>query len=567
MNVIVAMFKNIILFIVLLTLCEVSSFHMDVKVRNDKGEIVEEYSEEREIDHSLTEELPYKRMIPAEVTHSSDYIKEKGLRFKREFGKQLKELSEGDCSSSLINMKKITEKRAVQLVYVLEPGDNIKMDCDVCGNRRLSAEHITWKKLSRGDIYSPDQYDIVDVKMDMHDDESRNRVYMQNDKHSSLVYKNVTRDDVGTYFCVQSKQMITTFRGFIYPSMTAPLIHRLFSRKYLFNFYYHLDILPVSKAPAVLVSKDGKEYTKPIPPFYDDVFIFYSDWGNWSPCSACGEIGERKRHGVCTVKFNPEIKVKYFNPVFVFHILNSVPKGIPCRSTLFQGFAFKKTRPDEIMIESCNITCRKGPGGIFGGIKIGKVRFKRPVPEFDIKATVGEKVEMKCPGATLNTIVYWINGTKYVPTMVLRQLTSRRAEIDVYGVLIIKSVELIDACSYSCWHHDVKRIVYKLEVNPQEDKGAILRNFGYLCLTFFADFWIFLIMMVIKYKNRRVQVSVYSRAGHKARQNMEEYDDTGMDNYDVDLPPLDDYLDVPRLDNYSDRTSFTVYSDRGSPRR
>ncbi|XP_052067348.1 uncharacterized protein LOC127706731 [Mytilus californianus] len=177
-----------------------------------------------------------------------------------------------------------------------------------------------------------------------------------------------------------------------------------------------------------------------------DNLVYYTSWGDWTPCSVCGAEGERKRRG---------------------------------------GGAGKK----------------------FASVKLDKIEFQnvmKKFPETTVIATEGDRVDLICPGSSIDTLVYWIKGTKYMSSLKLREETSDRVDIDAYNVFVIHTSLMEDSRSYTCAYAGRTRMIFHLKVLPPPGLPPWVEHLLYLCYSFTVDFWVFVIFLAVRHKHRLV---------------------------------------------------------------
>ncbi|CAC5404428.1 unnamed protein product [Mytilus coruscus] len=417
-----------------------------------------------------------------------------------------------ECETYIQNYRKQNRGAPLQLMYSVEENEHIVLTCHYCGDKETYGKTIEWKKLDRKKAKGR-QFRIVRIDIDMHDDDKDNRVFI--DEEYGLHIKNATTADRGTYFCHDMKTRDIYVKKYLDVSM----LKKFFFSSDRFRVFFHLEVdskgirfskpfpeqvckylrvkpLPEQNRFVRPLTEQVCKYlrVKPLPeqvwkdlcakPLPEQVskqdnLVYYTSWGDWTPCSVCGAEGERKRRGTCMARLY-SVKKMIRNFEQLYYILRSYKAGLPCRSSLFERYYYSmskyRDRPDEMEYKSCHVQCWSGGGGgkKFASVKLDKIQFHdvmKRFPETTVIATEGDRVDLICPGSSIDTLVYWINGTKYMSSLKLREKTSNRVEIDAYNVFVIHTSLIEDSHSYTCSYAGRTRMIFHLKGNFLSELG------------------------------------------------------------------------------------------------
>ncbi|XP_076330808.1 uncharacterized protein LOC143236432 [Tachypleus tridentatus] len=163
--------------------------------------------------------------------------------------------------------------------------EDAKLRCRTC-NKTVDQAGKLWKRRTVTG-------ELKEVNLDMHDDENKNRIYVEEDH--TLVIKKVARKDLGYYFC-----------------------HNNEVREDTYEIEYLLDVS--RKSPELLKTTESNEELEEILNLkvgklhlqgqINHSFTPNIMWGSWNTCSKCGSVGTRKRIGECRLSRYVETKVK-----------------------------------------------------------------------------------------------------------------------------------------------------------------------------------------------------------------------------------------------------------------
>ncbi|XP_063400405.1 uncharacterized protein LOC134685002 isoform X1 [Mytilus trossulus] len=491
--------------IYLLTGFTVSALEMVIEIEDDDGHR-EKYNITEELDELMKDHLPFD--VPDE---SMDEEYKAKLRPRRDTASVQNQVPWNrnlpECEKYIENYRKQNRGAPLQLMYSVEEHEDIVLTCHYCGDKETYGKTIEWKKLDRKKAKGR-EFRIVRIDIDMHDDDNDNRVYI--DEEYGLHIKNATTADRGTYFCHDMKTEDVYVKKFLDVNM----LKNFFFSSDRFRVFFHLEVIQETDIPIRKVDKKGKKFSKPLPEQVSkqDNLVYYSSWGDWTPCSVCGAEGERKRRGTCMAKLYSERQM-IENYEQLYYILRSYKAGLPCRSSMFERYYYRmskyRDRPDEMEYKSCHVQCWKGGSGgkKFASVKLDKIEFTdvmKKFPETTVIATEGDRVDLICPGSSIDTLVYWINGTKYMSSLKLREKMADRVEIDAYNVFVIHTSLVEDSHSYTCSYAGKTRMIFHLKVLPPPGLPPWIEHLIYLCYSFTVDFWVFVIFLVVRHKHRLV---------------------------------------------------------------
>ncbi|XP_011447691.3 uncharacterized protein [Magallana gigas] len=478
----------------------VSAVHVKVRVDHEDGRPVEFYEEDLTED-DFVEKPPFEMVDRNKRASYDDRPPPPQSRYRRDiYSQDLNMRRKPECDRDMNKMIKENKNKPIQLAYVVEPGEDIKLMCHYCGDSSAYTGIIEWKRLIR-QTSADGQFVIKTVEEDFHDIEALNRFTKTTDW--SLVIRNITEADADTYFCIDASKDVLVKDKMNFAGMKEMFTADITKEK--FRLYYHLDIVKTSDIPAKIVTATDRlmEPTR-------DVTLnleFYSDWKEWSSCSVCGKKGEQRRRGVCTVRIlNNE---QYVEPAYVYYALGTFKKGIPCRSTMFNVYGDRFTdRPDEIAIQQCNMSCKLNISAIkFSRLNSADIVFEgvqRKFPVDTVKVPEGGSTVIKCKGASLDDIVYWLNNSEYMTSFAVSHNTSGRVTIDVYGNLRITDAKSYDGGLLECWIRMKKTRAVQFIVTSS-DPDAWKRHLKYVMYSYFINFCVFLALVFVKHWHRQVQ--------------------------------------------------------------
>nr|XP_034336864.1 uncharacterized protein LOC105342445 isoform X4 [Crassostrea gigas] len=421
----------------------VSAVHVKVRVDHEDGRPVEFYEEDLTED-DFVEKPPFEMVDRNKRASYDDRPPPPQSRYRRDiYSQDLNMRRKPECDRDMNKMIKENKNKPIQLAYVVEPGEDIKLMCHYCGDSSAYTGIIEWKRLIR-QTSADGQFVIKTVEEDFHDIEALNRFTKTTDW--SLVIRNITEADADTYFCIDASKDVLVKDKMNFAGMKEMFTADITKEK--FRLYYHLDIVKTSDIPAKIVTATDRlmEPTR-------DVTLnleFYSDWKEWSSCSVCGKKGEQRRR----------------------------------------------------------------------------------VPVDTVKVPEGGSTVIKCKGASLDDIVYWLNNSEYMTSFAVSHNTSGRVTIDVYGNLRITDAKSYDGGLLECWIRMKKTRAVQFIVTSS-DPDAWKRHLKYVMYSYFINFCVFLALVFVKHWHRQVQtVTGYKyHALHKDDRPGEEESDEELDNY------------------------------------
>ncbi|XP_033752727.1 uncharacterized protein LOC117336341 [Pecten maximus] len=407
------------------------------------------------------------------------------------------------CTEWFNKLNIYTSKHPLHLSRVVAVNDTIEIPCYYCGDPASfrppsKAKNLfVWRILSRNKMDGKFTLGPVVGGYRENDKEFESRVNMTS--NDTMIIRNVQEKDTGMYYCARQVEKKTRWRF-----TSGETKHFLGARRPDFvRFFFHIDVVLPRRWPPKLVTN-----VSALPRISDTHanLEYFTNWGEWSLCSICGEEGERWRTGLCWAKMIT--RTVYISPAFVYYTMLAAPGGIPCRASLFKHYPrmHARFRSNEKMVQSCNIPCVNDSRLEKMTTDLDRLRFQSlaKVPHTNIHVTEGKSVALKCPRASTDTMVYWVNGSNYLTSLQLRNITAQRAEIDVYGVLRFHSTIVADTGVYSCWHTKKRQIVYALTVIPANIKGDWLYHMQFVSLSFIFDTFVFIALLTVKHKHRHV---------------------------------------------------------------
>ncbi|GFR12728.1 uncharacterized protein TNCT_531091 [Trichonephila clavata] len=164
---------------------------------------------------------------------------------------------------------------------------NVRLPCSYC-NEKIGISGRKWRKRSlRGNV--------SDVVLDMHDNPSKNRIFVNSDH--SLSIKKVRKEDGGYYFCYDIED-----------------IHGKARMDILLDVVYRTTLVSKEINKLADLGKEVAKWSKPCENLKSisavSSFECYPEWGAWSKCDKCDQIGQRKRVGECRLQRFVKAKMK-----------------------------------------------------------------------------------------------------------------------------------------------------------------------------------------------------------------------------------------------------------------
>ncbi|XP_046364192.2 uncharacterized protein LOC124140587 [Haliotis rufescens] len=409
------------------------------------------------------------------------------------------------CLRNIQMMRRGANNLPIQLVSMVEEGEATQFTCHYCGDKTTKFVSMAWYRLTRQ--RTSGKYALKEVELDMHDDESKNRVYIGADH--TLYIKQARKGDMGTYFC----RDYTKKDEKIQMSMADESIYSFLSDNGTFRFMYHFDVLLTSQMAVREISRSSKDPAMvPAKPrnYANHNLVMTTSWEKWGVCNVCGRVGKKKRLGICYIKkIDQQRKCK---PWYINAVMTSYPVGVPCRSSLFHGHQAIKPRPDEIEAEFCEVPCVAGlmglnntnkgaisPDGIKTTLSFGKGKAKVKKWRAMTKDE-GSSVNLTCHDVPVDTPVVWLNNSRVIDV----NSTDDRVLFHADNVLQISPIALHDTATYHCLAGGKVKAKIKLTVVPRVHLDTASWTHALLTsLTYPADLVLFLLLMVIKHRHRQ----------------------------------------------------------------
>ncbi|XP_069133331.1 uncharacterized protein [Argopecten irradians] len=490
-----------------------------VRVSDDDSHY-EEYDQDYRLYNSVDSYVPPFQLpemtTDEKVTHRHRYLNEL-IREKRDFTFDIREFERfpfEECRKKIDDMLDYMshQKRPIHLSLVVNINDTIAIPCYYCGDPAVKRPPVVPRKMYRWRVSSrnkaPDgRWTLGPVIGGYKDNDTDFQSRVEVTKNDTLILRNIQEKDTGLYYCAEQKEKQE------YWYYTDRDARHIFSNlnPYYFHLFFHID---VSTTDSSLPQPAGNVKDAPAN------LEYFTRWQDWSTCSVCGQEGERKRYGPCHARMiNWKI---YIRPAFVYAtLLGAGGVGLPCRASLFKFYPKMKARdrPDEMMTEICNVPCANATNLKNMTIDLNRLKFNSLANGLhtNVKVMEGDSIALKCPRASPDAAVYWVNGSKYITSLQLRNITNRRAEIDVYGLLRFHRTIMADTGLYSCWHTKKLQMIYELTVIPHTRDDWVY-HLQFVGLSFIFDTFVFIALLAVRHKHRHV---------HQRRQPQSDDSDDG----------------------------------------
>lgn len=384
-------------------------------------------------------------------------------------------------------------------------GSEARLPCHYC-NEKLGISGRVWR---RRNIHGHE----TEVNLDMHDDDTKNRVFVEGDH--TLVIRNIKEDDGAYYFCYDkedenglAKMDILLDVGYRNP--LEPVI---------------LDV-PVELDKEVLRIMERCSNLKNVKSM--SLYKCYAEWGQWSNCDVCGEIGKRRKIGEC--RLQKLVTVNIESPKGKEIEAEFPVVGVGCHSVLLNVVPDAKTIlnkiPNIILTEKCKVSCEgylgksaemsaHKKGSFLKKIKIKKIKEMKEVKQTIISAVKEEKegssLTLFCPGATLDVFVKWKFNERSLDPKKVKERTGGRISIDGGDALHIRDLRVKDSGEYICTLYDVEIGLIRLSVKSRYRAFDPTTNFGILTIVMLLCFITWIALMCIKYKAFKTQQHAQGR--------------------------------------------------------
>ncbi|XP_065171309.1 uncharacterized protein [Atheta coriaria] len=231
--------------------------------------------------------------------------------------------------------------------------------------------------------------------------------------------------------------------------------------------------------------------------------VLDTEWGDWSECSRCKEVGKRHRLGYCNILYQnvkkrdtvlgkikqaftndsftfdtPKIMKKENNSVLPIHIelVKVFQYGIPCSSYILpqsiKNLEQVRNRSNEVMVGYCKIPCPKdkifvvkdkhgheieranNSAGIYStlqGVPPTTPEVERVV-QYEKRDT---NVLIVCPGnLNSDSPIKWLVQGKEIIAEVIAEESHGRIYISLLERIHIKKSKVSDSNLYSCWQNN-----------------------------------------------------------------------------------------------------------------
>ncbi|XP_013395988.1 uncharacterized protein LOC106163064 [Lingula anatina] len=422
-----------------------------------------------------------------------------------------------------ISISKELHSSPLQKAIIVELGMEAKMLCHFCDESTQRAESPrVWHRVVSAEPWDMKSRSLKteEVEIDAHDDETANRVVVT--PEHSLIIKRMERADAGTYYC---ETFTEKFNDDIQmsPDDNGESLH---IKGYKVKAVYHLDYFAENKNNIQIVSREKDVFSLPNIPIVNITgnYVTFTSWAKWSECSTCGRHGERKRIGICKVKIS--VPEKSVFPKFLGHILRLYSDGAPCHSSMFSELPDIFDRQDEMEWGRCTLPCRKSVAkrqtheikhkrSFYGDnfkykereqkesgeeteVNVKEVKTSHSIQEEKITQDIDTELLLACPGASMLNMVWWVNGSRYIPVLEVQNRTEGRVEITVLNQLVIHKLNGYDTLNpFTCY------------VEQREKKKFIIKDFvenlKQIGITFCLNFLLFILVLIIKHKQRMSQ--------------------------------------------------------------
>ncbi|XP_025078995.1 uncharacterized protein LOC112555055 isoform X3 [Pomacea canaliculata] len=495
------------------------------------------------------------------------------------------------CLERQEKFKMLSKNRPLQMVLIVEEGEEARMSCHFCEDSDNVTETRRWDALemargrplsqSRVGLASPilwysiahyghgTGYRLTEVEPSMHDDDRMNRIYISTGH--TLIIERTKASDAGTYFCRDT----TVHDRHIKPIVMHDDIQQLLTAEGTFRFLIHLDVLKTAHIPVKEVSPT-KANNKPLPSSpvnhgSKNLQVFW-EWGEWGPCSTCDTPGETHKRGVCSVrKLHNDRPV---TPWYLDAVLNTYPSGVPCRSSLFHqedsGMLDRNLlHSDELEKRDCSQPCKAGflkgfmtrksisPTGLK---KLSFVETKKADAQVTIvNETVGDTVELYCPGAKVDEAVVWVNKSKYIPSNQIRNATGGRAWVSANGTLHISTIILADRGPWMCVVGGEKKGHVYLNVLVPESRDFQVYGW-WVIMSFPIYFIVFILLLAVKHWNRKGLLVVGANSDQSADYYGDASEDDNVNRACVDSQSRDScsyFIDSSAMTTITDSSYWT----------
>ncbi|XP_049818643.1 uncharacterized protein LOC126264486 [Aethina tumida] len=267
---------------------------------------------------------------------------------------------------------------------------------------------------------------------------------------------------------------------------------------------YFLTVVPSNESNFIQVhTKESGKQPQPTPPeeIEDYNLIIDTEWGQWSSCSTCDEVGKKHKIGYCVILLSEKHSHTPEHIQDGVQLLKVFQYGIPCNSHLLpnsiKSLPQVEKRKNELLIGYCKSVCPKpvifeiidrngnvieaanNSDGVYSFAQ-GPPPVEPEVQRTLIYASRENSVEIACPGSLNNDapMLWQIGNLNVVPELLNRE-SNGRIFVSINDKIHIKKALVHDSNYYSCWQNGELAGVVQLVVERR-----IQMNFNHHIMLF-----------------------------------------------------------------------------------